>query len=154
MATAGQIPEAQWKDSPGATAWSAGEVFAHLKMVEDRVMGRAMKLAGGTPENVPFFKRFHVPVQLAALRAIKRKSPIPIDRALVTEKSVAFENLAAARSATIQLIESTEGRDLSGYRFTHPFLGSLNFYEWCRFLGYQELRHAKQIREIAKSFQQ
>jgi hypothetical protein len=54
----------------------------------------------------------------------------------------------------VKFIESTRGRDLSAYSFSHPFLGSLNTYDWFRAIGYHELRHVKQIREIVESFRQ
>jgi len=47
------------------------------------------------------------------------------------------------------LIKETTNRDLSVYRWRHPFLGSLNAYEWFSFLGSHQIRHEKQMREIA-----
>jgi hypothetical protein len=46
-------------------------------------------------------------------------------------------------------MEETRGRDLSVYSWRHPFLGYLNAYEWFSFLGSHQIRHEKQMREIA-----
>jgi len=42
-------------------------------------------------------------------------------------------------------------RDLSKYCMPHAFLGTLNGYEWLQFLASHEIRHMKQMREIAVS---
>ena len=39
---------------------------------------------------------------------------------------------------------------LEGYTGDHPYFGALNMYQWGVFLGYHDLRHAAQIREIAR----
>ncbi len=149
---AAAIPEERWRESPGAGRWSAGEVVAHVMMVEHTIISRASKLLKNPPSNVPFLRRFHLPPVLAAWRGMKRKTPIPLDPALVSEKSAALELLSADRRTTIEFIESTRGRDLHAYRFPHPFMGSLNIYGWLRLIAYHDLRHAKQIREIVQTF--
>ena len=104
------------------------------------------------PVPTPFLKRFHFPLPVSTWRVKKVKSPIPLDAELVCDKRLALEKLAATRSETMKIVESTQGRDYAAYRYPHPFLGSLNVYEWFRIIGYHELRHAKQIREIVESF--
>lgn len=153
FAIAAAIPERRWRESPGGGAWSAGEVIAHLKMVEERVIQGTREVLQKAPQPVPLLKRIHAPVPLTAWRGVRRKSPIPLDPHLVVEKQAALDELSATRSATLEFIESVKGSDLSPYRFPHPFLGSLDIYDWFRMLGYHEIRHAKQIREIVKKFQ-
>ena len=80
------------------------------------------------------------------------RTPIPLDAKRVRDKQESFAGLMAAREATVAFIESTRGTDVSLYRCDHPFLGSLNMYEWFRMIGYHELRHAKQIRELVETF--
>jgi hypothetical protein len=41
------------------------------------------------------------------------------------------------------------GLDLGKYSMSHPFLGTLNAYEWLQFIASHEIRHMKQMREIA-----
>jgi len=53
---------------------------------------------------------------------------------------------------TLEFMESTRGTDVSAYHYEHPFLGNLNMYEWFRSIGFHELRHAKQIRELVETF--
>jgi hypothetical protein len=151
-AAAQTVPKDRWRDSPAAGAWSAGEVTAHLMMAEETILGAVKEMLQKPPFPTPLLKRFHVPLPLSAWRGRKVKTPIPLDANLVFEKLTALEKLTVTRNATIKFIESTRGRDLSAYRYPHPFLGSLNAYDWFRVIGYHELRHARQIREIVESF--
>ena len=56
--------------------------------------------------------------------------------------------LRRVREGTFAFLNETDGRNLSAYRFSHPFLGSLSFYGWYCALANHEVRHTKQIREI------
>jgi hypothetical protein len=71
---------------------------------------------------------------------------------MVKARQEALEGYSAARNRTLKFIAEQSSRDLAPYRRNHPFLGSLNLYDWLRTLGYHEIRHTKQIREIGKSF--
>jgi len=52
---------------------------------------------------------------------------------------------------TLAFIKETRGHDLSKYNLAHPFLGTLHAYEWLQFVALHEIRHAKQVREIARN---
>ena len=67
-------------------------------------------------------------------------------------KGESIAGLTIVRLGTLEFVESTKDRNLSPYRFPHPFLGSLNIYDWLRMIGYHDLRHAKQIRELVEIF--
>jgi hypothetical protein len=58
--------------------------------------------------------------------------------------------LREVRSETIAFLDALPRRDLGVYRWSHPFFGSLNFYDWFRMVAYHEIRHSKQIREIVE----
>jgi DinB superfamily len=124
-----------------------------VTMVEQAIIAGAKKVLEAAPELVPLLKRLHAPVALAAWRGAKRRSPVELDQALVTDRPDALNRLNAAREATMGLIESTRGQDLRVYRFPHPFLGSLNIYDWFRMIAYHDLRHAQQIREVVETIQ-
>jgi hypothetical protein len=151
-AAAQTVPAERWREAPSGGGWSAGEVTAHLMMAEETMADGMKLLLQKPPLPTPFLKRIHIPLPVSTWRVKKVKSPIPLDANLVFEKTMALEKLSATRSATVKIIESTRGQDCSAYRYPHPFLGSLNIYEWFRMIGYHELRHAKQIREIVESF--
>jgi hypothetical protein len=121
-------------------------------MVEERTIFGMKSLLRAAPQPVSLRKRFHLPLVIAAWRGRKVRTPIPLDPERVRDKQASFTGLIAAREATVAFIASTRGTDVSLYRFEHPFLGSLTMYDWFRMIGYHELRHAKQIRELVATF--
>jgi len=146
---ADSIPLDQWTTKPGEQEWSAAELVAHLVMVERAIIGGADRITQKTPKLIPFLKRFHLPLWLVESRLIRRKSPIPLDQGLISTKEAMLAELRAARERTLAFLEETEKRDLRAYRWPHAFLGVLNVYEWIEMIAAHELRHSKQMREIA-----
>jgi hypothetical protein len=147
------VPENRWREAPRAEAWSAGEVIAHLTMVESRVVEGARKIVAAPPAATPVWKRAHLPVWLAEWRGFRVKTPVPLDKSLVGDKQPMLENLAALRLRTLEFLEENRSRDLSLYRFPHQFFGSLNVYDWFRMIAHHEARHTRQVREIVELFQ-
>jgi hypothetical protein len=151
VATANDVPADSWRKSPRVDNWSPAQIVAHVTIAEQFIIARSKTVLQAPPKQLPTLKRFHLPVVLVAWRVRKRKTPIPLDSSLIADRADALSRLAATREGTLAFIESTRGRDLSAYRFPHPFLGSLNIYDWVRTIGYHELRHAKQIREVVET---
>ncbi len=147
------VPAELWREPPRPGAWSAAEVIAHLTMVEGTITDGAAKRVRGAPPAVPLWKRLHLPVWLAEWRGIRVKTPIPLDPKLLDEKEAMLGRLASLRRRTLALLEDTRGRELSAYRWKHPFFGSLNYYSWFRVVAHHEARHTQQIREIIECFQ-
>lgn len=147
---ADMVPARHWGASPQSEVWSTAEVTAHLMMVEQAITASAGKLLLRPPRFVPIWRRLHVPLRTTEWRGIRRKSPIPLDRNLLAEKEVMLAALREVRSRTIAFLDGLPDRDLGVYRWPHPFLGSLNLYDWFRVVGYHEIRHSKQIREIVE----
>jgi hypothetical protein len=72
-----------------------------------------------------------------------------LDHGLLGHKEEMLAELRAARERTLSFLEETQQRDLNVYRWKHAFLGMLNVYEWFEMIASHELRHTKQIKEIA-----
>jgi len=147
------FPASRWSKAPGKGRWSAGEVVAHLTMVEASVLTGTRELLSRKPGRHSVLEKLHIPVALTTWRLIKRKAPVPVDSSLVKAREEALDGYSAARTRTLKLLAQHSSRDLAHYRRNHPFLGSLNLYDWMRVLAYHEIRHTKQIREIGKTFQ-
>lgn len=118
-------------------------------MVERTVIGAADKILQRPPKAIPLFRRFHFPLVAVEMRVVRRKTPVPLDPALVREKEAMLAELREVRERTLAFIDEGNGRDLGVYRWRHPFLGSLSAYEWFAFIASHEMRHEKQMREIA-----
>jgi uncharacterized damage-inducible protein DinB len=151
LRAADAVPAEQWKTRPAEGRWSAGEVICHLSAVERAVLGRADKLLQEPPNPAPFYKRFHVPMMFVEARVIRRKAPTPLEPRAVREKEEMLAELRHVRERTLAFIEETMEHDLSKYCMAHAFLGTLNAYEWLQFIASHEVRHTKQMREIAGS---
>ena len=151
LAAADSVSAAEWSTAPGANCWSAAHVIAHLCQVERSVLGYADRVIRKVPFRVPYLQRFHVPFVVVEKRLIRRKSPIPVDAELLTSKETMLAELRGVRERTLSFLVETHGRDLSVYYWTHPFLGKLNFYNWFTFIAVHQIRHTKQIVEIAKN---
>jgi len=151
LLAADAIPANLWTTSPRKGAWSAAEVIAHIMTIERGVVGAAERIFQKQPKHFPLMKRFRLPFVVVEMRLVRMKTPIPVDRQLLCEKETMLAELRDVRGRTLALMEKTKDRDLSAYRWRHPFLGSLNAYEWFSFLGSHQIRHEKQMREIAAS---
>ena len=151
LRAADDVPADQWKQNPREGRWSAGEVVAHLIMVERTILRGTDKLLQKPPKRRPFFKRLHIPMAVVEARLIPLKTPIPLDPSLVGQKEEMLAQLREVRGRTLAFMEETKGRDLAKYHMPHPFLGTLNTYEWFQMIASHELRHTKQMKEIAES---
>jgi uncharacterized damage-inducible protein DinB len=146
---ADSVPAVQWKVRPSENRWSAGELAGHLMIIERRIISRADHLLEEPAKPRPFLKRFHVPMVVVEARLFRRISPIPVDSETIREKEEMLSELREVRECTLAFIEETRGRNLSQYCMAHPFLGTLTAYEWFQFIASHEIRHTKQMAEIA-----
>jgi uncharacterized damage-inducible protein DinB len=149
LRAADSVPAEQWRTSPGEGHWSAGELVGHLITVERAILRNVDKVLQKPPRALPFYKRFHVPMAVVELRLIRRKSPIPTGDQILGEKEAMLAELREVRERTLAFIEETMERDLSKYTILHAFLGTLNIYGWLQMIASHEVRHTKQLQEIA-----
>lgn len=140
-----------WKTRPGEGRWSAAELVAHLMMVERAVIEKADRVIQRPPKKVSLLKRFHLPMAVVESRLLRRKTPIPVASDLLRGKEEMLAELREVRGRSMAFLEETEGRDLGEYCWAHPALGTLNTYKWMEFLAAHEVRHTKQMNEIAAS---
>jgi len=149
LRAADAVPAEQWKTRPAEGRWSAGEVICHLSAIERAILRRADKLLQEPPKPAPFYKRFHVPMMFVEARVIRRKAPSALEPQMVREKEEMLAELQGVRERTLAFIGEIRERDLSKYLMPHAFLGMLNAYEWLQMIASHEVRHTKQMKEIA-----
>jgi len=151
LAAANAIPTNEWKTCPGEGRWSAAELVCHLIQVEQAIIKNAGKVLQHSPKPRPLSKRFHLPMALVESRLIPRKTPIPLDPALLSEKDKMLAQLGQVRRQTRLFMEEAAGKSLRKYHMPHPFLGTLNLSEWFQMIASHQVRHSKQMREIASA---
>jgi uncharacterized damage-inducible protein DinB len=152
ISTANEISDQKWRQSPARDVWSAAEIVAHLAMVEESIVARCRKESQTAPQPLPLLRKIHPPLALATWRGKKVRSPLSLDADQVHDRQRGYSVLQKTREASVAFLESSSERDLSAHHFPHPIFGSLNVYEWYRFIGYHELRHRKQLRELVEIF--
>ena len=78
---------------------------------------------------------------LVESRLIPRKTPIPLDPALVCEKEKMLAHLREVRQRNrVFLEEKTRGKNLRKYHMPHPFLGTRNLREWFQMIASHQIR--------------
>jgi DinB superfamily len=152
LATVEQIPDSRWLSTPAEGCWSASEVVAHVATIEEAIVGGCLKTLQKAPYPVPALKKIHLPFFLALWRGRKVRSIIPTPAERIGNRATAYRAIVEVRERSLAFIAEHRERDLSAYRFPHPIFGSLNLYDWYRFIGYHELRHRKQLRELVEIF--
>ncbi len=149
LRAADSVPSEHWRTRPDRGGWCAAELVAHLIMVERAVIGSADRVLQKAPKQFSMLKKFHLPMALVEARIIRRKTSVPLDPELVQEKETMLAELREVRERTLAFIDETKERNLSVYRWRHPFLGSLNMYGWFQMIAAHQVRHEKQLREIS-----
>jgi hypothetical protein len=152
LSTADEVPADQWRTRPKDGGWSAAEIVGHLIMVERSVVGSADRVTQHPPKRFSRFQRLHFPLALVEARVVKRQSPMPVDPELLAEKETMLAALRNIRERMLAFIDETKERNLGIYRWRHPFLGSLSTYDWFEMVARHQLRHEKQMREIAAGY--
>jgi uncharacterized damage-inducible protein DinB len=151
LSAADSVPADEWKTRPSEGRWSAAELVAHLMMVERAVIGKADRVAQKPPRRVSLLRRIHIPMAFVETRWIRRKAPAPVEPEMLHDKEVMLAELRTVRERSLAFLEETRTRNMGEYYWAHPALGTLNVYEWLQFIASHEVRHTKQMREIAAS---
>ncbi|MEN2767793.1 DinB family protein [Ornithinibacillus xuwenensis] len=125
--------------------WSIGQVLEHLYYIEKAFIKMITRqLESG--EDV-FAKE--QPIQLTVDRSYKVPSPefaipSPEDKKLDT----LIKQLNSSHQILADLIHQTEPEQLISRGIPHPIFGNLSLKQTIDFLGYHEMRHIEQIKEI------
>ena len=151
LAAADAIPADQWQTRPGEGRWSAGDLVCHLIQVERAILKNAGNVLQRPPQPRPLSKRFHFLMALVESRLIPRKTPIPLDPSLVGAKDEMLAQLCEMRERTRVFMEEAQGKGLRKYHMPHPFLGTFNLLEWFQMIASHQIRHTKQMQEVAVS---
>jgi hypothetical protein len=143
-------------ERPGDGRWTVGEVLDHVSRVEagyarlltKRVSdGRAKGLSPETETSSILGSVEGGPLTDRTRRLQAPEIVVPREGATVDEGLAA---LASSRAAVRAALADANGLALGTLTQNHPYFGVLNMYQWGVFLGYHDLRHAAQIREVAQ----
>jgi hypothetical protein len=143
------ISDPLFSRSPADNEWSIAEIVHHLCLVEERAIKELETELASPPRRIGFLRKF-IPTSIVASRLLRVKAPRGVNPLNPPARAVVIANYDSARSRLKNLC-STHGRHrLKQVIFKHPFLGEIDGTATISFIGYHELRHYKQIREVIK----
>jgi len=132
---------------PAEGEWSVAEIVHHLCLVEGRVTKELEAGIAGEPRRVGFFRRL-IPTSIVSLRLVRVKAPKAMNPLDSPARDQAIENFDHARNNLKALCAAHSEERFHNLVFKHPFLGEIDGVATISFIGYHELRHYKQIREV------
>jgi hypothetical protein len=149
LATLAPISPELFSQRPSETEWSVAQIIHHLCLVEARVIQEIEKELANPPRRIGFLRRF-VPTSIVASRLIRVKAPKAMNPLDPPDKEESISSYNATRNKLKDLC-AIHGRDrLKLTVFRHPFLGEIDGTATISFVGYHEVRHYKQVREVLK----
>jgi hypothetical protein len=149
LAIVNPLDSNRFNERPSENEWSVAEILHHLCLVEERVVADLERSLAGKPDRVGLLKRM-VPTSIVALRLVRVKAPRSVTPANPPEKNLALKNYDAARNRLKELCSTKGKQRLKRVVFNHPFLGKIDGTAAVSFVGYHELRHYKQIRDVLR----
>ncbi len=138
-----------YSERPAEGEWSVAEIVHHVCLVEDRVTKELEGAIARAPQRVGFLRRF-IPTSIVSLRLIRVKAPKAMNPIDAPAKEAAIENLDRTRESLKTLCANHGDERFRNLVFKHPVLGNIDGVAAVSFIGYHELRHYKQIREVLK----
>ena len=134
---------------PTEGEWSVAEIVQHLCLVEGRVTKELEAAIAREPRRVSFFRRL-IPTSIVSMRLVRVKAPKAMNPLDSPARDQAIENFDRARSNLKAFCAAHSEERFRNLVFTHPFLGEIDGVATVYFVGYHELRHYKQIREVLR----
>ncbi|ELK46426.1 DinB family protein [Halobacillus sp. ACCC02827] len=143
-----EIPASKHTVKPAENRWSIMEVLEHLYLIEQFVIHQVNRsLKQGDQQQVT-----EKPVHKVTNRSYTLEAPESVrPKGIFHNLKEAEDGLKKSREATLFLIHNKEKETLQNRAFPHPALGDMNLEQWVEFIGWHELRHLDQIKEINQS---
>jgi hypothetical protein len=141
------IDDQVFSRNPSETEWSVAEIVHHLCLVERRVIKELEKELANPPRRLGALRRL-VPTAIVASRLVRVKAPKAMNPVDPPARDEIIENYNAARNKLKELCATYGRQRLKQVVFKHPFLGDIDGTATVSFVGYHEIRHYKQIREV------
>ena len=147
------VPFAVRDRQPPGGGWSAAQVVEHLAHTDRlftqllaKYIGELRDQPADTVDAAGVLRRRRLLAVLDRNTRVESREWIqPVHNWSVEQ---ALRNFEEERRNLVRIVRSAEGIPLGSVSYPHFILGELNLYEWIGFVGYHEMRHAAQIREI------
>ncbi|MBA2176372.1 DinB family protein [Halobacillus locisalis] len=133
---------------PEEDRWSILEVLEHLYLMEQLVVYQINKAIKNGDQQQAKLK----PLNRTTNRDYKVEAPEAVQpKGEFQSLDDARDGLAKTREATLFLIHNKDEETLQNRVFPHPAFGEMNLEQWIEFIGWHELRHLDQMKEVKES---
>ena len=143
------IEDPLFSRNPTDNEWSVAEIVHHLCLVEERVIKELETQLANPPRRIGFLRKL-IPTSIVASRLVRVKAPRAMNPINPPARTELIANYDTARSRLKELCSLHDENRFKQIVFKHPFLGEIDGTATISFIGYHELRHYKQIREVIK----
>lgn len=130
---------------PAADVWSIKQVLEHLYLMEGAITQTIKyQLKEGETQKIE-----DKPIELSTNRDVKVDAPdfaVPGDDFLTLLELK--QRLAGTHEGLKELVRETDEDLLESKAYPHPAFGDLSLKQYIPFVGYHELRHLDQIKEV------
>lgn len=157
MIAVSRVPEGARDRRASDGRWTVGEILDHLHRIDAGFARRIQKVVAeakerGTPRETETSSVLGRLERSAVTDRSRRMEAPEIVRPAETARAAeALAALKASRAAVRDGLIAASGLALGTIVFPHVVFGQLDMYQWTLFLGWHEVRHAEQIREIAEA---
>lgn len=130
---------------PAEDRWSIKQILQHLYLMEGSVAKTIQIKLAAEDQNITIDK----PIQLTVDRSNKIEAPDFVTPTL--EYSTLHDlksKLTATHSTLHDVAENATEDQLAVKSYPHPVFGEMSLTQWIPFVGYHELRHIEQIKEV------
>ena len=149
LTTVAPVGDNVFSRKPSDHEWSVAEIVHHLCLVETRVTKDLEKGLARPPVRIGILGRLK-PTSIVAVRLLRVRAPGAMNPINPPSKEESLANYDAARNRLKELCSTHGWPRLKQVVFKHPFLGDINGTATVSFVGYHELRHFKQIKEVLR----
>lgn len=140
-----EVSEKEAAAKPDENRWSILEVLEHLYLMEQLVvyqMNQALKQGDlQQASKKPIHRTTNRDYKVDAPQSVRPKGEF---QALKDAK----DGLKKSREATLFLIHNKDEETLKNRVFPHPSFGDMDLEQWVEFIGWHELRHLEQMKEV------
>lgn len=130
---------------PAEDRWSIKQILQHLYLMEGSVAKTIQIKLAAEDQNITIDK----PIQLTVDRSNKIEAPDFVTPTL--EYSTLHDlksKLTVSHSTLHNVAENATEDQLAVKSYPHPVFGEMSLTQWIPFVGYHELRHIEQIKEV------
>ncbi|SIS77247.1 DinB family protein [Salimicrobium salexigens] len=140
-----QVSEEDAGKKPSDNTWSILEILEHLYLMENFIIEQINDvIKNGTKESAS-----PKPIERTTNRSHKVEAPEAVrPSGAFSSIQEAREALEKTREATMFLTHNKSGNTLQQYSFPHPSFGAMNLEQWVEFIGWHEMRHLEQMKEV------